>query len=163
MSRRAIPLVLAALALGCGTRFEKEVGAEERAVLAAPEALELLALLPSPSGEDRLLAPEEDAFRGYRVLGRAVVDGAEERAQLVGLVRRGIDAAGKETASCFLPRHGLRARRGDATVDLLLCYECLRARIYGAGAEPAEVATGAEVEPELTALFRAHGLRVAGR
>lgn len=161
MVRVAFPLAAAALlCLACGTRFEREIGAEERAVLAAPDELELFALAPSPAPGDPPPAPDEDSFRGYRVTGRAAAQG-EEMAALVGLVRRGINAGG-DGAACFLPRHGLRARRGDATVDLVVCYECQRAKVYGAAAEPALVTTASTVEPELSAAFRAHGLKVGG-
>jgi hypothetical protein len=160
--RRAFPLAAALLAcLACGTRYEREIGAEERAVLAAPDELELFALAPSPSTADQPLAPGEDSFRGYRVTGRAAAEG-EEMAELVGLVRRGINAGG-QGAACFLPRHGLRARRGDATVDLVVCFECQKAKVYGAGPEPAAVTTASTVEPELSAAFRAHGLKVGDK
>jgi hypothetical protein len=161
--RRLALLIAVLLAPGCGTRFEAEVAAADRAVLAAPEALELFALLPFPSQGEEPLKPGEEAFHGYRILGRARVEDAGARAALLGLVRRGIDASDGAVAVCFLPRHGLRAERGGAAVDLVLCYECMQARVYGAGAEPGEIATASTVEPEVSAFFRAQGLELDAR
>jgi hypothetical protein len=161
--RRVGLLCAVLLAAGCGTRFEAGVAAADRAVLAAPEALELFALSPFPSAGEEPLAPDEEGFHGYRVLGRTRVHDAEARAELLGLVRRGIDASDGAGAACFLPRHGLRAERGGSAVDLVLCYECLRARIYGARPEPWEVLTASTVEPEVSAFFRAQGLELDAR
>jgi len=164
---RVIPrlalLLAALLAPGCGTRFEAEVAAADRAVLAAPEALELFALRPFPSESEVPLAPGEQAFHGYRILGRARIETAEASAELLDLVRRGIDASDGVQAACFLPRHGLRVERNGAAVDLVLCYECLRARVYGAGLEPGEVATARTFEPEVSAFYEAQGLVLDGR
>lgn len=34
-------------------------------------------------------------------------------------------------AHCFNPRHGISARLGDDTVDLVICFECHETKIYG--------------------------------
>jgi hypothetical protein len=33
-------------------------------------------------------------------------------------------------AFCFQPRHGVRLTKDDRTVDLLICFECFRVRVY---------------------------------
>jgi hypothetical protein len=83
---------------------------------------------------------------------------------LVDLVRRGIETSDGRVAMCFLPRHGVVLRRGEERLDLVICYECLQLRMYREGAgESGGVRTSDEVEGEVSAVFRAHGLTLAAR
>jgi hypothetical protein len=43
---------------------------------------------------------------------------------------------------CFTPRHGIHATRAGATVDLVVCFECLQIYLYVNGSE---IRNGGEV------------------
>jgi hypothetical protein len=160
---RLLALLLPCLLAACRGGFEKRIGPEAGAVLSDPDALEILALEPRLEPLGGPLPPDADAFHGYLVLGRAGVSDPAERARIIALVGRGIEEADDRVAACFAPRHGLHATLEGRSLDLVICYECLRIRLFGAGGDGREVQTANGVEKELSEIFRAHGLAIAGR
>ena len=129
--------------------------------LARCEAMELFSIDPD-SGYD---GPVEgaDRLRGCRVLGRAKVEAAADRAEVARLVAEGIAESDGSLAHCFLPRHGLRVEVGGVTHELVVCYECLTVRAWAPeAAEFVTIPTSNGIEPALTALFERHGLKIAG-
>ncbi|MEZ0228867.1 MAG: hypothetical protein ACAI25_09595, partial [Planctomycetota bacterium] len=99
---------------------------ETRAVLEQPDELEVLALVcerPPKTGED--------VFRGYPVKKRVTVP-KEERAALIAALYQGIEDGGP-VAKCFEPHHGLHAKQGDKTVDLVICFVCLQTQVHDGG------------------------------
>jgi hypothetical protein len=138
----------------------------DRETLERADRLEFLAVQPYPGvlpGEPPI-EPGDD-FHGYRILGRAHLTDPGERRALIEAVYRGFNGLLEPAAACFNPRHGLRARRGEQTVEILLCYECSTARIFSAAHESgAEAAALAKVgEDVLDGLLKAHGLPKAPR
>jgi hypothetical protein len=98
---------------------------EAGTILARAGEVEVLSLEPgrfSPRG------PEE-AFHGFRVLGRTTVTGKARR-QVVRAIEEGIANSDGSVASCFNPRHAVRATYEGRTVELVLCFECKSLRIY---------------------------------
>ena len=99
---------------------------EVQLVLAKSEKLYLYSLQA-----DRL--PEADlktmpTFHGYPILGQTRIRATPERADLLEAVRPGLEE--KTVDSCFEPHHGLRAVRGNRTVDLLIGFGCEHMEIY---------------------------------
>ncbi len=160
---RVLPwVVLSALAslAGCGSRYDEDVPPTDRGILEGAEELMIFALRPHPTTAEEPLKAGEEAFHDFKVLGRATVADAR-RAELIELVRKGIDASDGVAALCFLPRHGVRATgRGNDVVDLVICYECFQMVVYGADGERTTVLTAASVEPAVTRLFEDHGLKI---
>src|SRR5262249_60405830 len=76
------------------------------------------------------------------------------------LVLRGTHDPPKLPFRSFDPRHGLRARAGGHVAELVICYECARMRTYLDGRRLRDVLTGNVVEPKVTALYEAHGLKI---
>lgn len=99
---------------------------EARAVLEQPDELEVLALVC-----EREAAPGEPTFHRYPVAKRLSVPPAE-RVALVDALYAAIEGA-HGAARCFEPHHGITARRGDAQVDLVICFRCSNFEAFGAG------------------------------
>jgi hypothetical protein len=74
------------------------------------------------------LTSRVEAFHGYPILDRVVLRG-EEKAKLLGKLYTSI-AEDAEPARCFIPRHGIRAVKGDRSVDLVICFECQQVDSY---------------------------------
>jgi hypothetical protein len=100
--------------------------------------------------------PDPKGWHGYRLLGRTTIDGADVRARLLAALDSGIARSTGPGARCFVPRHGIRAVRGGATVELLICFECSWVRVYTGGAEQAAaVVTTADPQPVFDEVLRA--------
>lgn len=100
-------------------------------------------------------------FHGQPVLGTARVDDLATRDLILQLVERGIEASDGTVAACFDPRHGISVAIDGATIDFLICYECLSMEVYRNGERADGHLTVEAVEPELTRLFEDHGLVIA--
>jgi hypothetical protein len=153
----SLPL-LAVMLSDCATtpeqvapRQAKRFAAAVDDVLQSPTRFEIIRLDPMAT----LDGVPEKLFRGFAEVGRATIDDPEEARRLVELVRRGVERNGGMAAGCFLPRHAISASRGKETVELVICYECSQIYVY-----PSEVGvlTGSDVEPDVNAIFAAHGL-----
>ena len=72
-------------------------------------------------------------FHGYRILKRADVTG-ETKSEVLGKLYTAI-AENPPPARCFVPRHAIRAKSGDRSVDMVICFECAQARMYVDGKE----------------------------
>jgi len=130
---------------------------DARDVLEQAERMEILALFPYP-GSDEAPATAHAPFHDYPVLGRADVPAAD-RPALVAALYRALNENNDTVASCFSPRHGLRVEKGDRTVDLVICFECLQ--IEGHGADPSKETgglTSESAEPTFDALLTRLGL-----
>src|SRR3954470_21414867 len=68
------------------------------AVLENADKVEVFALDPLPAPDEPRLAP---AFHGYRIIGKAEVKDAAERARIVALVEQGVRASDGTVAACF--------------------------------------------------------------
>lgn len=76
-------------------------------------------------------APGTQTFHRWPVLGETMVASAKQREELSGILQHGLSRwTGKNMASCFSPRHALRATDGANTYDLLICFECGRLIYY---------------------------------
>jgi hypothetical protein len=73
-----------------------------------------------------------ERFYEYGVLGKTELRDAQLRTQLVAAIAEGIRAnTSGLSASCFEPRHGIRAVRGTQAVDLVICFHCYSLSIHG--------------------------------
>lgn len=147
---------------GCSTASGPAKLPEALKLLEGASSIELLALDPLEASM-REPAPAL-SLRGFGVLGSATLSDPTRRQELVRLVSSGIADSDGSAALCFNPRHGLRVRRDGRVLEVLICYECLQMRVWpDAGAPRVELTTSQAVEPEVTRLFEAAGLSVAGR
>jgi len=98
--------------------------AETKSFLMTADEFTLLSL--DPKLDAKLKA--KVAFRGHRILGSTPIV-TEERTNLVNELENGI-ANADFVAMCFNPRHGIRAKKADQTIECLICFECAQVIIY---------------------------------
>lgn len=134
MARR-VPVLVLCVALvplwaGClstaGGKFPKPVAE----ALAAPDELVLYSLEPGKFG-DKDGAP--NTFHGHTILGRTEVTDAKTQKRLVDALKRGVSDHDGSVAACFIPHHGLRVRKGDQVIDLVVCFKCAQVNVYENG------------------------------
>jgi hypothetical protein len=77
----------------------------------------------------RQAKPGEELLHGFRILAVRPLGAAPDR-QAVGVAVDEAVAAKVESAMCFKPRHAVRFKKGDAQVDLVICLECNRMKVY---------------------------------
>jgi hypothetical protein len=119
------------------------------ALLSRAQELEVLSLDPQV-----LNKPPADAYHGWRVLGRTAVRDAGRTRELLDAISKGIQESDGRVAMCFEPRHGIRARAGDATVDLVICFACYQMEAYVNGARVGNAATTSSPQAALNAVLR---------
>lgn len=107
---------------------ENPLPADVRAVLEAPETLEIYAVRGSMD-LGGMPPPGSDTFHDNLVIGKAAVSEAAQRVRITAAATAGIDPEAP-VAACFHPRHALRAMRNRTTVDLVICYECASLEVY---------------------------------
>lgn len=99
-------------------------------------------------------------FHGFKILGQTKLP-SSQRGKLLRLIFSGIQQSNGSVAECFEPRHGVRAVAGTETVDLVICYACLSIQVYRNGKRrPDSALTAHSVEPAVTAMFQALGLKI---
>lgn len=92
----------------------------------------LFSIEPFPGGQ----APSTNTFCGRTVVGRLAIKRPETRASLMDALDKGIRAIPPPPPGipaplpdCFFPRHGIRAIKGDETIELLICFECSQVQV----------------------------------
>jgi hypothetical protein len=106
--------------------------------------------------------PKKESFHGYAVLGKLDVKSAEDRKKLVDALRQGAEDNPGAVAACFNPRHGIRMKTADSTVDLVICFECLSVEVYigDKRAEKGFLTTG-DPQEVFDAVLKAAGVKPA--
>ena len=150
-------LAVAAGVLLAGCESDPGTPAALDAALRGAGSLELLALHPEYAGD----AAGPGGFHGFRVLGTVDVPAGPGREALLDALDRAVAENDSEAASCFDPRHGLRARTGTTARDVLICFECLQMKWYEGGEKrPGELLSEA-ARPAFDAALRAGGVTPA--
>lgn len=108
---------------GCGN--DNEIPPAALKILQNADSFELLSLDPS-----RELRPADGGFHGWKVLGSTTIKEAATRTKLLDALAKGVAENEGEVAGCFNPRHGIRAKKGQEIVELVICFECLSAQVY---------------------------------
>jgi hypothetical protein len=96
--------------------------------LTGAKEIELLSLDPSEKKTEQ----DKDTFHGWKVLGSTKITDEATRKKLTREIETAIDGTRQnDKKQCFIPRHGLRAKAGDRTVEFLICFQCGRVVVYG--------------------------------
>jgi hypothetical protein len=122
-------------------------------VLGGPEEVTLLDLVPESAART-----EEGGFHDRSVAARGqLVDAMSRNALSVALT----DALRRLQPDrfCFMPRHGMRLRRGADVVDLVASFECERAEIHTSWGEEGAVGIDEAAQTQFDALFDRAGAR----
>ena len=104
--------------------------------------------------------PKKEYFHGYEVLGAAEVKAAEDRKRVAEAIRQGAEDNSGTVAGCFIPRHGLRLKSGDETIDLVICFQCLSVQVYVNDKSEKGFLTTGEPQPALDAVLKAAGVKL---
>lgn len=138
LHRRTLIASIAAALVGAPCAAQEPANADSPRVLEVltREAQELL--LEADRFEVMLIEcerepePGEDALYRYPVEKRVEVPAREDRVKLLSRLYQGLD---EETspAMCFEPHHALRAVRGPARVELIICFQCHQMQATGLG------------------------------
>jgi hypothetical protein len=73
-----------------------------------------------------------DTFHGFPILGSVQVADDSTKSRLAAELVDGL-LEHVTAANCFIPRHGVRAGRQGAELELVICFECNHARVYPEG------------------------------
>ena len=152
--RWASPLLLL---IGCNQQPAESPRDRIRAILSDPGQLEILALDPYGIDYDLVTLGLVEHLRGYEILHRAHIEDGELEAEIVRLVLLGIDQEVGERALCFNPRHGLRTEFGEASQEILICYECQLVLLYVDGNFVGNAPTGDSPAERMNAIWEAQG------
>ena len=127
-------------------KTKQQLPADAKALLESADEFKLLSLSWSPAfAVPNLAGITNRSIRGYRIGGEVLIKPGEERTNLVNALATGI-AEGNLMAYCFNPRHGIRARKGNETLECLICFECSQAYVgtnkYAISTNPAAIFNG---------------------
>ena len=92
----------------------------------------LFSLNPDPDFEHK----STNTFQNHVILGQIKIKRSTTRASLIAALDDGIGAdelhipgVNYDLPNCFNPRHGIRAKKGDETVEFLICFECSQIQV----------------------------------
>jgi hypothetical protein len=107
--------------------------AEVENLLTNADEFTLFSINPDPDFNHQLT----NTFQGHAILGQLNIKSVETRTKLIAVLDDGIAQVAKIeaggmywSANCFNPRHGIRAIKGDTSVELLICFECGQMQIH---------------------------------
>ncbi len=132
-----LTLALTTLAVGCLLPGSNKTPRPVAVVLDDPDSFILYSLEPDPLGGTGEGKPAADSFHGHTILGQTEVKDMLTRRKLGTAFKRGVADHDGSVAACFIPHHGIRARKGDQTVDLVICFKCAQVQVHING-QPAE-------------------------
>jgi hypothetical protein len=143
-------VVLAVALAGAAGSSGAEIPADARAALEKAAEWELYSLDPS-----RFKDPPKDNFHGWKVLGMTTVKDADTRKALLAALDKGARDNDGTVAACFNPRHGIRVKAGDKTIDLVICFECFSASVFTGAERSGSFLTTASPQPALDRVLTA--------
>jgi len=91
----------------------------------------------------------------------ADVSDPKTRRDLLRRLDAGMADPDKGGATCFNPRHAIRATHDDRTVDLVICFECGWVYVYLNGEERKQEEVDRAVQPAFDEVLKAAGLPLA--
>ena len=143
----AVMVVVLGLSVGCSNGAE--IPADAKAALEKAAEWELYSLDPA-----RQKDPPKDAFHGWKVLGKTTVKDADTRKKLLAALEKGARDNDGTVAACFNPRHGVRVKVWEKTIDLVICFECFSAAVFTGDERTGSFLTTASPQPALDTVLK---------
>lgn len=132
-NRRKVLLSVAGIALvvalGVGLSVRPREN-DQRWLLENSDRFILYSLIPYPEDDEFKTVGK---FRNWDVLGQTRITDPKLKARLVGALYGAMNSQVDERASCFFPRHGIRATRDGRTLDVVICFECSGVELHENG------------------------------
>lgn len=123
--KKYLILVLLLSLLGGGVLYWRKSRYPLR-FLQSSQQFTLYSLNPSraiPQEETLASWSKKPKFHKFLILGQTTNSDAPTKEKLIEVLSSGLASSGNQ-ASCFNPRHGIRAINGSQTVDVFICFEC---------------------------------------
>lgn len=105
-------------------------------------------------------AEVKDGFHGWEVLGKMEVKDKADRKRLADALRLGAEDNFGMAAACFIPRHGIRLKEGEKTIDLVICFQCLSVQVFENGQSKPGFLTTGEPQKVFDGVLRAAGIKL---
>jgi hypothetical protein len=134
----------------CGADPGNSLPAKALEILEKPDSVEVYSIDPgAPAGEK-----PEKLLRGNLIRGSVALKDAKVRDGVIAALKAG--AGRGKGARCFVPHHALRAKHGDKTVDLVICFKCDWIYVYydDDKKESAVVTTNRDPLPEFEKILK---------
>jgi hypothetical protein len=110
----------------------KRLSDASRHLLDSSDQFILLSLEPVYLSDPQLaVADKRERFHDYPVLGSLRITNATQKSELLAALYKGVMDSDGSVASCFDPRHGIKATTGTNWIDLVICFECSYMKEYG--------------------------------
>jgi hypothetical protein len=128
-------------------------------VLEQADEFELLSIDP---GQKEKPDATDGRFHGWKVLGKTNVTDFDVRGKLLAAVEQGLsDNTSSSEPGCFEPRHGIRALYAEQTVELVICFQCSKIKVFIDGQEDKTVLTASSPQPTLDKILSDAGVKLA--
>ena len=126
-----------------------EIPAETKAALEKATEWELSSLDPEYQKD-----PPKDGFHGWKILGKTIVKDADIRKTLLAALEKGAKENDGSVAKCFDPRHGIRIKDGDKTIDLVICFMCYQTQVFAGDKHTGGYLTTGSPQPALDKVLK---------
>jgi hypothetical protein len=83
----------------------------------------------------------DEKFHGYPVLGKLKITDAGKRKEIAAALQDAMAKSDGTMNKCFWPRHAIRVKVGDRTVDYVICFECLQLELHPSTGRTAKAIT----------------------
>lgn len=102
----------------------------------------------------RLERSDDGFFHYHAILGSTVVSDIGARKNLMdGLENAVLENDGSKPA-CFEPRHGIRVKQGETSVDLVICFRCFQVQVHATGRPMDDFAISDSPQPTFDKVLR---------
>lgn len=100
------------------------------------------------------------SFHGWRELGRAPITDQQARNRLIAAFRGGVNAE-REDDDCFEPRHAIRVKHKNETIEFIICFDCGGVIVYVDAKRKSAFTVTETPQPEFDGVLKAAGVELA--
>jgi hypothetical protein len=140
-----------------------ELPSDVKEIFENADQIELYSIKPHsvvPVGDKspEVIKRREAGFLGYEMNGKVSITDNAKIKEVSWAIQRDI-AEYTRRASCFEPRHGIRATQGSKKVDFLICYACSIIYYYSDNGKDHRATTSGSSRPTLDKILNEAGIK----